>query len=106
MEADTQNICGYNRWETPGAWMTGMSRKQIGQLAQWLRGRNMTQLDKNNLIRNDCVFYIQEHMFSKSEKEAQNKMYDALTNGHHGYRVELSQPGYRFKMELHGHNGW
>eukprot|EP00972_Heterocapsa_arctica_P040204 5923602-Heterocapsa_arctica.AAC.1 len=88
MAADIQNICSYTRWQSPGAWKTNMTKQQIGQLTQWMRSRNMTPVDTNNALGNDSVFSIKEHHPDKREKEAQNRMYDALTDGHHGHRIE------------------
>eukprot|EP00972_Heterocapsa_arctica_P071631 10581713-Heterocapsa_arctica.AAC.1 len=61
------------RWEGPGAWKTNMTKRQVGQLTQWMRSRNMTPVDTKNALGNDCVFSIKEHLPDKREREAQNK---------------------------------
>eukprot|EP00972_Heterocapsa_arctica_P091708 13524704-Heterocapsa_arctica.AAC.1 len=45
MAEDIQNIVSYGRWETAGAWRTGISRLQVGQLTQWMRSRDRTAVD-------------------------------------------------------------
>eukprot|EP00972_Heterocapsa_arctica_P108492 15977024-Heterocapsa_arctica.AAC.1 len=63
-------------------------------------------MDKDDLIYDDSVFSIKERGFEWIEVQAQNRLYDALTSGHHGARLELEWEGHRFVMATHGFQGW
>eukprot|EP00972_Heterocapsa_arctica_P005979 879813-Heterocapsa_arctica.AAC.1 len=83
-----------------------MSNEQLGELTLWMRKRPITAVDRRYKVENDDIFLIKERAHSYKEKEAQNNIYDALTDGHHGNRIEEYNKGYRFKMEAHSLKGW
>eukprot|EP00972_Heterocapsa_arctica_P058657 8649176-Heterocapsa_arctica.AAC.1 len=49
---------------------------------------------------------MKEREHSVQEKEAQKKLYDALTDGIHGNRIEKYNKGYKFNMDAHSLHGW
>eukprot|EP00972_Heterocapsa_arctica_P004920 728933-Heterocapsa_arctica.AAC.1 len=107
MQKDIQDITEYWRWNTKGAWKTNISRKQIGQLTQWMRGRIMSEEDTIFTLNDDKIFEVRNYDSGKKEKEAQNKIYDALNSGQHGQRIEREgHKDYIFKMEWHSFHGW
>eukprot|EP00972_Heterocapsa_arctica_P098519 14539819-Heterocapsa_arctica.AAC.1 len=71
-----------------------------------MRKRTTTIVERRYALESENIFDIKDYCPSWQEKEMQNNIYDALTDGHHGQREEYSTPGYRFKMELHSHKGW
>eukprot|EP00972_Heterocapsa_arctica_P084265 12414379-Heterocapsa_arctica.AAC.1 len=107
IEKDILNIVNNKRGNTTGAWKTGISRTQVGQLTQWMKDRIMTAVDKKYALQDDRVFAVANYAPDKREKDAQNKLYDALTDGYHGRRIESEgHEGYRFRMEQHNCHGW
>eukprot|EP00972_Heterocapsa_arctica_P102980 15177011-Heterocapsa_arctica.AAC.1 len=67
----------------------------------------MTAVDGRYALQDDSVFAEEKYTPDKKEKDAQNKLYDALTDGFHGRRIEHEgHDGYRFKMEQHNFHGW
>jgi hypothetical protein len=107
MEQDIQNIVEHRRWNSKGAWKTGIPQAQIGWLTHWLRSRFMKNVDYTYMLRDDSVFEVQPYELNWKEGKAQTKLYDALTNGFHGNRIENeNQVGYRFRLEDHNFQGW
>eukprot|EP00972_Heterocapsa_arctica_P018968 2800049-Heterocapsa_arctica.AAC.1 len=67
----------------------------------------MTAVDMRYALKHDSVFAVEKYTPNKKEKDAQNKMYDALTDGYHGRRIgHEGHDGYRFRMEQHNFHGW
>eukprot|EP00972_Heterocapsa_arctica_P035092 5168281-Heterocapsa_arctica.AAC.1 len=65
-----------------------MSNELLGELTLWMRKRTTTAVDKRYKVENKDIFLIKAREHSYKEKEAQTNIYDALTNGHHGNRIE------------------
>jgi hypothetical protein len=107
IENDIENIVRYWRWNSKGAWKTGIQKVQIGRLTHWLKSRVMRTIDETYVLRDERVFDWEPYELNKKERAAQTKLYDALTNGFHGNRIENEmQSGYRFKLEDHNFQGW
>eukprot|EP00972_Heterocapsa_arctica_P076070 11218258-Heterocapsa_arctica.AAC.1 len=64
-------------------------------------------IDDTFVLRDEGVFDWEPYELSRKERTAQTKLYDALTNGFHGNRIEYeNQVGYRFRLEDHNYQGW